>query len=156
MTRKTNGKDYYSHCIYIEKTNELFGRNEKPLKPEKYFKEEPYTMEDSYYLEDAMNRLGEIEDLEEELGCPFEVVFKAMTMGIIVKNHEDLIEIGYSDRKDKYVYFSTEEIYFKNWQTHGIEKTTNCFQITYGDDGEWCVYLKDYQKNWWLKGEKNV
>ena len=92
---------------------------------------------------------------EEELGCPLEVVFKAMTMGIIVRNHEDLIEIGYSDRRDKYVYFSTEEIYLKNWQSHGIEKTTNRFQITYGDDGEWCVYLEDYQKTWWLKGEKN-
>ena len=105
-----------------------------------------------------INLIKDIEkywNLEEELGCPLEVVFKAMTMGIIVRNHEDLIEMGYSDRKDKYVYFSTEEIYLKNWQSHGIEKTTNCFQITYGDDGEWCVYLKDYQKTWWLKGEKD-
>lgn len=94
-------------------------------------------------------------ELSEELGCPVEVVFKAMTMGIIVKNHEELIEIGYSDRRDKYVYFSTEEIHLKNWQSHGIEKTTNRFQITYGDDGEWCVYLEDYQKTWWLKGEKD-
>lgn len=104
---------------------------------------------------DAIHQLGRFEDIEEELGCPLVVVFKAMTMGILVKNHEDLIEIGYSDRKDKYVYFSTEEIYLKNWQSHGIEKTTNRFQITYGDDGEWCVYLEDYQKTWWLKGEKD-
>ena len=104
--------------------------------------------------QNAINKLGRLEDIEEELGCPLEVVFKAMTMGILVKNHEDLIEIGYSDRRDKYVYFSTEEIYLKNWQSHGIEKTTNRFQITYGDDGEWCVYLEDYQKTWWLKGKK--
>lgn len=94
-------------------------------------------------------------ELSKEFGCSLEVVFKAMTMGILVKNHEDLIEIGYSDRRDKYVYFSTEEIYLKNWQSHGTEKTTNRFQITYGDDGEWCVYLEEYQKTWWLKGEKD-
>lgn len=93
--------------------------------------------------------------LSEELGCLLEVMFKAMTIGIIVENHEDLIETGHSDRKDKYVYFSTEEIYLKNWQSHGIKNTTNCFQITYGDDSEWCVYLKDYGKTWWLKGEKD-
>ena len=84
---------------------------------------------------DCINKLGELEDIEEELGCPLEVVFKALISGIIVENDEDFIEIGYSDREDKYVYFSTEEIYLKNWQSHGIEETTNCFQITFGDDG---------------------
>ena len=103
---------------------------------------------------DLSAKLGKFEDLEEELGCPLKVVFKALISGIIVRNDEDLIEIGYSDREDKYVNFSTEEIYLKNWQSHGIEKTTNCFQITFGDDGEWCVYLDDYKKTWWLPSDK--
>ena len=134
-------------------TSEPFRRklddSSENYKVRRYGREEWETL-----AQNAINKLGRLEDIEEELGCPLEVVFKAMTMGILVKNHEDLIEIGYSDRRDKYVYFSTEEIYLKNWQSHGIEKTTNRFQITYGDDGEWCVYLEDYQKTWWMKGEK--
>ena len=126
----------------------------KKFNGEYYRKDADTIMFNSETDYNAIQKLGKLEDIEEELGCPLEVVFKAMTMGILVKNHEDLIEIGYSDRRDKYVYFSTEEIYLKNWQSHGIEKTTNRFQITYGDDGEWCVYLEDYQKTWWLKGEK--
>lgn len=98
--------------------------------------------------------LNTVAKLRKELGCHLEIVFEALISGIIVRNNEELIEIGYSDRKDKYVNFSTEEIYLKNWQSHGIEKTTNCFQITYGDDGEWCVYLKDYKRTWWLPRDK--
>ena len=126
----------------------------KKFNGEYYRKDADTIMFNSEKDYNAIQKLGKLEDIEEELGCPLEVVFKAMTMGILVKNHEDLIEIGYSDRRDKYVYFSTEEIYLKNWQSHGIEKTTNRFQITYGDDGEWCVYLEGYQKTWWVKGEK--
>lgn len=126
----------------------------KKFNGEYYCKDTNTIMFNSEIDYNVIQKLGRIEDLEEELGCPLEVVFEALNEGITVRNHEDLIEIGYSEREDKYVNFCTEEIYLKNWQSHGIEKTTNCFQITYGDDGEWCVYLEDYRKTWWLKKEK--
>ena len=91
--------------------------------------------------------------LTEELGCPLDVVFKAMTMGIMLKNSDEFWEHNYSESDEKYVYFSTEEISLKNWQCHGIDNVTNSFQINFGDDNEFCVYLKDYGKRWWLKGE---
>jgi hypothetical protein len=40
----------------------------------------------------CVEKLGKLEDLEEELGCPLEVVFKAIEEGIIVKSVNDKFE----------------------------------------------------------------
>lgn len=135
LTRKTNGKDYCIHCRHIEQTNELFGRSEKPVNQDEYYKEEPYQVVEGYYNEDILVKLGKLEDLEEKLGCPLEVVFKALKDGItfLKKSYQfdtsNRITLHYSD-------------YFKCY----------CFLITY----EWGHFnLKDYQKTWWLKGEKD-
>jgi hypothetical protein len=135
LTRKTNGKDYCTHCRYIEKTNELFGRGEKPLAPNEYYKQEPYKIEDSYYDEDILVKLGKLEDLEEEIGCPLEVVFRALNEGIFVKD-EELEKWGVFDRPR--LYYSDD---FKCYR----------FELGYGIG---YVKIKDYQKTWWLKGER--
>lgn len=143
LTRKTNGKDYCLYCDCIEKENEIFERSQKPLSPEEYYKEEPYQMEDSYYLEDAMNRLGKLEDIEEELGCPLEVVFKAYKETIVFKKIDCITkgEHVLEGVKNKLIYNGKEFVlhtcfkYKKYYYLHILE-------------------LKDYQKTWWLKGEK--
>lgn len=143
LTRKTNGKDYFSHCRYIEKTNELFGRGEKPLAPDEYYKQEPYKVEDSYYDEDILVKLGKLEDLEEELGCPLEVVFKAYKETIVFKKIDSITKEEHvlEGVKNKLIYNGKEFVlhtffkYKKYYYLHILE-------------------LKDYQKTWWLKGEK--
>ena len=94
-------------------------------------------------LPEIMEKLGELEDIEEQIGCPFDVVFKALKNGFKFKilshklgtKQETVEQIIYCD----YAY------------------------IYYADDiKEWCIstindyfYLKDYKKTWWLKEDKS-
>lgn len=65
--------------------------------------------------------------LSEELGCPLEVVFKATTNGIIdFEGKEHTVVLG------GYYLFVTEN-----------------------DELIRGIYLKNYQKTWWLKGDNN-
>lgn len=86
-------------------------------------------------MQNCINKLGKLEDLEEELGCPLEVVFKALNEGItfLKKSYQfdtsNRITLHYSD-------------HFK----------CDYFLITY--EGQ-IFNLKDYQKTWWLKGDKD-
>ena len=80
-----------------------------------------------------VEKLGRLEDLEEELGCRLEVVFEALNEGIYIATEE--IDFFLRPR----LYFSDD---YKNW----------CFELAFGG---YIVHLKDYQKTWWLKGEKD-
>ena len=93
-----------------------------------------YSKEYVKRLNEKTLKLGSLEDIEEELGCPLEVVFKKV-----------------------------KELAIENWNQ------VNCLQYDY-DEKLWYIisyslwnhefypdrqyYLKDYQKTWWLKGEK--
>lgn len=81
-------------------------------------------------LNKAIEKLGQLEDLQEELGCPLEVVFKALEEGICVK-HNTLAN-------SCYLIKLTKGFAFTYWSSFGVDN----------------IYLKDYQKTWWLKGEK--
>ena len=71
---------------------------------------------------------------EEELGCPLEVVFRAFNEGVYIEV-EHLPDVIERPR----LYYSVD---FKCY----------CFELLYG---EYVIKLSDYQKTWWLKGEKN-
>jgi hypothetical protein len=81
--------------------------------------------------------------LEEQIGCPLEVIFKALTNGFkfIVSNHK----LGtLNQRVNQMIYCDYAYLYYPN------------------DVKEWCIstindyfYLKDYQKTWWLKEDKS-
>lgn len=77
--------------------------------------------------------------LSEELGCPFEVVFKALANGITFEH--------------KGVNLSSNDIhlfYFNHrWIMRVYAFIQGCGSNAYDRD------LKDYQKTWWLKGENN-
>lgn len=78
-------------------------------------------------LQNCINKLGKLEDLEEQLGCPLEVVFKALEEGIIINNTlEKSPSLLKLNSINKWCFEMRAEIYF----------------------------LSDYQKTWWLKGEK--
>ena len=88
-------------------------------------------------LQNAINKLGKLEDLEEELGCPLEVVFKVLKDGIILEN---------------------EKLYNCSLSFHKQQKYSNedYILICY-ENGESVVgvSVKQYKKTWWLEGEKN-
>ena len=81
----------------------------------------------------CVDKLGRLEDLEEELGCPLEVLVKALTEGIYC--------VDYDDQKIKKFH--------PNLCFNSTSKQLYWYGnvIGYPD-------LKDYQKTWWLKGEK--
>lgn len=107
---------------------------------------------------ETLNKLGKLEDIEDELGCPLDVVFRAMEKGVeyIVKitsiyvcepktettrivHRESLKEI----KLIKDVFRGNQYIFIVGYEPskYGLKKDI--------------VYLKDYQKTWWIKGEKN-
>ena len=83
-------------------------------------------------LVDITDYIGEKEDLEEQIGCPLEVVFKALTNGIYVKDlpSENLIkQLGL--------------------KLSSIE--TEC----YLSNKTMCVNVRDYKKSFWLRNDKS-
>lgn len=92
--------------------------------------------------------------LSEELGCPLPLIFDAIKKGIVVKPYED--EYGditlWNSRNEteldttvsKLEFEEPELLFFDNWV---FSCSSGCYRG--------CVKLKDYQKTWWLKGEKN-
>ena len=71
-------------------------------------------------------KLGKIEDLEDELGCPLDVVFKTLKEGILVNEKKWWLpscQLAYMKIDNEYVFVCDNYVY----------------------------NLKDYCKTWWLK-----
>lgn len=79
-----------------------------------------------------VQKLGKLEDLEE-LGCPLEVVFKAVKEGIYCVDYDNQI-----------IRKFIAPLWFNSTSKQFYWSGNN---IGYPD-------LKDYQKTWWLKGER--
>lgn len=82
----------------------------------------------------VIQKLGKLEDIEEELGCPLEVFVNIFKYGVIVSD-------------DNY-----EAKGFSEWQQQNIEIDikNKCFSV-------YCIgtwKFRDYRKTWWLEGEK--
>ena len=98
------------------------------------------------------NKLGKIEDLEQDLGCPLEVVFKALMNGIKVDD-TGLVNTAFTNEEfnknyKTNKYYSLSLYYIGEWYLADLSSP-------YGDSdcGEYgcLVLLKDYKKTWWLK-----
>lgn len=84
-------------------------------------------------MEELYENLNRYERIEEELGCPLEVVFKALQNGIYF---EESKSIGTS------IYYHTLEYEFViEWY-----KGKECYGY---------YLLSDYKKTWWLKKDKS-
>lgn len=92
---------------------------------------------------DLYNKLGRLEDLEEELGCPLEVVFKALTNGIYTHWNWNC---DLYDETEELSYI--ENIYFGK---NPFDKIS----LMFGYKKESTIDLKDYKKTWWLKEDKS-
>ena len=80
----------------------------------------------------ADNKLGKLEDLEEQLGCPLEVVVKALQNGIFYEDVANcmkymVVDLSFNLEGDFVLYFDDEE----HW------------------------LARNYNKTWWLKIDKS-
>lgn len=114
-------------------TSEPFRRklddSSENYKVRRYGREEWETL-----AQNAINKLGRLEDIEEELGCPLEVVFKALKDGII----------DFENNEHRYIHLRNNGKYVL---------PSNCW-IFHTFHFSYVFKLSDYQKTWWLKGEK--
>ena len=88
--------------------------------------------------EKIVDKLGKLEDLEEELGCQLDVVFKALTNGIYTKESESDNEL-------------------ELFEVRGIEKkgvSVISKFCSYAECDFTCEY-KDYKKTWFLKEDRS-
>ena len=83
-------------------------------------------------------KLGKLEDIEEDLGCPLEVVFKALKYGIYLKY-------------DKYLFSRCK-----------FQKLEVSLKYDYGryllapiHKADFSVSLEDYKKTWFLKEDRS-
>ena len=73
------------------------------------------------------NKLAELEDIEEQLGCPLEVVFKALKDGIFVEKYNNIYDLKLAKYKTGFC----------------LENENHILSIT------------NYKKTWWLKKDKS-
>lgn len=127
--------DLRSHLVFIKDQIEWFeggviDRDEN---------DNPICIRDYCNLDTAKHWLDMFIELEKDLSCPLEIVINSLK-GIKIKETNKIVfpKLMWVDEKDLY----------PNW----------CFKIEYLDDyGIPTVVFKnlcDYQKTWWLKGEK--
>ena len=96
-------------------------------------------------FQEIYNKLGKLEDLEEQIGCPLEILVKAIKNGIWFINEDDKLE--YIDEALCFnTILNTDKLVFDNYGYHckNIEKVK-------GNQ----IYLEDYKKTWWLKEDKS-
>lgn len=85
----------------------------------------------------AINKLGKLEDIEQELGIPLEVLFKALKEGVWMKS------LNYKDKTISYHKQCVLNHQFKEWILW-IGEYENTFMRE----------LKDYGKTWALNSEE--
>ncbi len=130
LTKKTNIKNHLSNEYYYENIN-----NSTTV--------------------DVYNKLGKLEDREEQLGCPLEVMFKALEEGIVFK-----VKVTSSSTKDNFKTEITEERQYESIGKISLGYANNkyLFVVPYDkgryEDKTMIISLSNYQKTWWLKGEK--
>lgn len=129
---KKNDKKYFEENIACVEYNDY----------ERFIKDRPYRI--NYLNTKVETKLGKLEDLEEQLGCPLEVFVNIMLGKIteIVVNYSDAA--GYDSLYEELTLACVS----------GIIESINypgflCLETNLCE-----VPIKDYQKNWWLKGEK--
>lgn len=91
---------------------------------------------------EIFNKLGKLEDIEEELGIPLEVLFKALKDGVYAKFEEGKI----LETNIKLYYSCDNEFKIR----------VVCLEIGQYEDFEWEDYLfvKNYGKTWALTREE--
>lgn len=95
-----------------------------------------YHSEDNYCIE----KLGKLEDLEEELGIDLITLFKALKNGVCVKENMTPETTCFTK------YTVDCFVYNEQYEEYGFGYGKDCFS----DKPLWWLSLKDYKKTWAL------
>lgn len=91
--------------------------------------------DNDYSIKVSIQKLGQLEDIEEELGIPLEVLFKALKDGIYRFYEEP-------EDEEKHIYYLDPIICYDEYKS--------CW-LFFDDSTYNTYYLKDYGKTWWLE-----
>ena len=86
-------------------------------------------------------------DLEEQLGCPLEVVFTALSRGFYIDINKIEIDPPLENSTEDLLLVNCPKDFRLNLWYERIEVAS------FGHYLE--IYLKDYKKTWWLKEDKS-
>ena len=89
-----------------------------------------------------INKLGKLEDIEEDLGIDLIIVFKALTQGFYIKSN-DFMKVRY---RYPLGLFKTDDDYERIHE----------YIFEYGNNANDFIYLKDYGKTWALTKEELI
>ena len=89
---------------------------------------------DAYEMVDALETIKEVVDLQDKLGCPLNVFFKAFDGIYIIDDWHQL-------------YFAKPVFIDGNFE---IKQHYGVYDVA-----TYVLYLKDYKKTWWLKEDKS-
>lgn len=97
-----------------------------------------WTKEENFSMchTNSMNKLGQLEDIEEELGIDLITLFKALSQGVFLKN---------GNRVEHHFVFLCK--YQGKWAL-GYE-----YSMRYGLQG-WCLETKKYKQHWAVSKEE--
>ena len=87
----------------------------------------------------AINKLGKIEDLEEEIGCPLEALFNALKNGVYA-------------REDDSQFYKYEMQQVRGICRNGLICISK--NAPYPECDFTLLYI-NYKKTWWLKADKS-
>lgn len=99
---------------------------------------EDYTIDSRQPVQEGLNKFGQLEDIEDELGIDLVTLFKALLNGIYYKGAYGTNNYG------KIVYHKHPTILFE------VTGELYCFKPTFFD----FVYLQDYGNTWALTKEE--
>ena len=99
------------------------------------------------FVSQMYDKLRDYEDLEEELGCPLEVVFKALDKGFYVDTKKIEKNPAWENPKPRYMEIGCTKYFRLNlwYKTIEVDRYNNYLEIN----------LNDYKKTWWLKEDKS-
>ena len=96
--------------------------------------------------QEFINKLGRIEDLEEQIGCPLDVVFTALSRGFYIDINKVEIDPPLQNSIEELLLVNCPKDFRLNLWYERIEVAS------FGHYLE--IYLKDYKKTWFLKNDK--
>ena len=128
--------------IYDENTHKL-----RRLTPSKEIRQKLLI---SYSQDWQTNKICELyaetEDLEEEIGCPLDVVFKAVRQGFIY------VDLGHGLYEETNIRLDYGDISPDEEGYIGCDFKTKYHYIL---DYDGCIFVEDYKKTWWLKADRS-
>lgn len=108
----------------------------------------------------ALIKLSRLEDLEEQIGCPLEVIVKAIKAGEVYIDSAYNCNVGeiYKIGNKEFVnlcYVKSEHIDKEEYKDIWCFEFEEVFDDFYKNPDTFIVKASDYKKTWWLKADRS-